>query len=90
MNLYFRLLRALLRFRLDACDKRWNSMRSEFLHGGQVCAAGCMKGAAVARTGLVGNSESCAARGQPLFTPALPEPVRHRLDAERGLMQAAW
>ena len=79
-----------LRFRLDACDTAWNYMRFEFLDGERVCAAGYMKGAAVARGGLVANAESYAALGQPLFAAALPTPVRHWLDAERGLMQAAW
>jgi hypothetical protein len=49
-----------------------------------------MKGAAVGRGGLVTNSESYAALGQPVFGSDLPMPVRHWLDAERGLMQAAW
>jgi hypothetical protein len=84
------LQRYTLRFRLDACDERWNYMRFEFLDGEQVCAAGYMKGAALARSGLVANSESYAALGQPVFAPELPQPVRHWLDAERGLMQAAW
>ena len=84
------LQRYTLRFRLDACDERWNYMRFEFLDGEQVCAAGYMKGAAVARSGLVANSESYAALGQPVFAPELPQPVRHWLDAEHGLMRAAW
>ena len=79
-----------LRFRLDACDERWNYMRFEFLDGERVCAAGYMKGAAVGRDGLVANRESYAALGQPVFNSVLPPPVRHWLDAERGLMQAAW
>ena len=49
-----------------------------------------MKGAAVARGGLVANSVSYAALGQPVFAPELPQPVQHWLDAERGLMGAAW
>jgi acyl-CoA thioesterase FadM len=79
-----------LRFRLDACDTAWNYMRFEFLDGERVCAAGYMKGAAVGRGGLVGNVESYAALGQPLFAAAMPAPVRQWLDAERGLVQAAW
>jgi len=63
------------------CDERWNYMRFEFLDGEQVCAAGYMKGAALARSGLVANSESYAALGQPVFAPELPQPVRHWLDA---------
>ena len=38
-----------LRFRLDATDAHWNYMRFEFMAGDKVCAAGYMKGAAVAR-----------------------------------------
>jgi acyl-CoA thioesterase FadM len=79
-----------LRFRLDACDAHWNYMRFEFSDGTQLCAAGYMKGAAVASSGLVSNAESYAALGKPLFNADLPQPVRHWLDAERGLMAAAW
>ncbi|MFO1246192.1 MAG: thioesterase family protein [Ramlibacter sp.] len=79
-----------LRFRLDACDQSWNYMRFEFMDGEKVCAAGYMKGAAVARSGLVPNQQSYAALGQPVYPPALPEPVRHWLAAEQGLIRTAW
>ena len=46
-----------LRFRLDAGDAHWNYMRFEFVRGDRVCAAGYMKGAAVARDGLVPNAD---------------------------------
>ena len=49
-----------------------------------------MKGAAVARGGLVSNSESYAALGLPVYSPELPAPVRDWLNAEQGLMQSAW
>ena len=79
-----------LRFRLEACDANWNYMRFEFADGERVCAAGYMKGAAVARSGLVSNSESYAALGQPMFSTDLPAPVRNWLDAEQGVTRAAW
>jgi acyl-CoA thioesterase FadM len=79
-----------LRFRLDACDEHWNYMRFEFVSGDRVCAAGYMKGAAVGRNGLVANSESYAALGQPLYGAPLPAPVRDWLNAEQGLMNVAW
>lgn len=79
-----------LRFRVDACDQNWNYMRFEFVDGERVCAAGYMKGAAVARNGLVPNQESYAALGVPVYPPALPEPVRNWLAAEQGLIRAAW
>jgi hypothetical protein len=49
-----------------------------------------MKGAAVAKSGLVPNTQSYAALGQPLYPAELPAPVRHWLAAETGLMGAAW
>jgi acyl-CoA thioesterase FadM len=79
-----------LRFRLDACDDHWNYMRFEFVDGDRVCAAGYMKGSAVARSGLVPNRESYAALGQPMVGTELPAPVQHWLSAEQGLMQTAW
>jgi acyl-CoA thioesterase FadM len=79
-----------LRFRLDACDDHWNYMRFEFTANGRVSAAGYMKGAAVARAGLVANSESYAAMGQPVYPAAIPDAVRHWLSAEQGLMSVAW
>ena len=79
-----------LRYRIDACDAHWNYMRFEFMAEGRVCAAGYMKGAAVSRNGLVANSESYAALGQPVLAAPLPEPVRHWLNAEHGLMNLTW
>ena len=79
-----------LRFRLDGGDAHWNYMRFEFLRDGRVCAAGYMKGAAVARDGLVPNAVSYAAIGLAAPDLAVPEPVRHWLAAETGVMNAAW
>jgi acyl-CoA thioesterase FadM len=79
-----------LRFRLDACDAQWNFMRFEFVDGDRVCAAGYMKGAAVARGGLVANQTSYAALGQPLFAAEVPAAVQQWLQAEQGLMQTSW
>jgi acyl-CoA thioesterase FadM len=79
-----------IRFRLDAADAHWNYMRFEFASGERVCAAGYMKGAAVARSGLVPNAESYAAMGLVLLANALPAPVRDWLAAEHGVVGAAW
>jgi acyl-CoA thioesterase FadM len=79
-----------LRFRLDASDANWNYMRFEFLSGDRVCAAGYMKGAAVARSGLVPNEQSYAAMGRLPLANDLPAAVRHWLAAEQGVMSAAW
>ncbi|MDP3820627.1 MAG: acyl-CoA thioesterase [Burkholderiales bacterium] len=79
-----------LRFRLDASDAHWNYMRFEFVRGERVCAAGYMKGAAVARTGLVPNAESYGAMGRAAPPAALPAPVRDWLAAEHGVINAAW
>jgi acyl-CoA thioesterase FadM len=79
-----------LRFRFDASDEHWNYMRFEFVSEGRVCAAGYMKGAAVAHNGLVPNRHSFAAMGLPLPEPGLPAPVRDWLAAERGVIAAAW
>ncbi len=79
-----------LRFRLDACDLHWNYMRFEFVDGDRVCAAGYMKGSAVARSGLVPNAESYAAMGLPVHAAEMPAPVQHWLAAETGLMRSAW
>ena len=79
-----------LRFRLDASDAHWNYMRFEFVRGKRVCAAGYMKGAAVARAGLVPNAVSYAAMGRRAPEAALPAPVRDWLAAEHGVMTAAW
>jgi acyl-CoA thioesterase FadM len=79
-----------LRFRLDASDAHWNYMRFEFVSAGRVCAAGYMKGAAVARDGLVPNARSYAAMGLEAPSSELPGPVRHWLAAEHGVVNAAW
>lgn len=79
-----------LRFRLDAADAEWNYMRFEFVRDGRVCAAGYMKGAAVARDGLVPNAVSYAALGQAPPAAALPAAVRDWLAAEHGVMRSAW
>lgn len=79
-----------LRFRLDASDDNWNYMRFEFVRDGRVHAAGYMKGAAVARGGLVPNVESYAAMNQAPLDHPLPQAVRHWLAAEQGVMAATW
>lgn len=79
-----------LRFRLDGSDAHWNYMRFEFVRDGRVCAAGYMKGTAVARDGLVPNATSYAAIGWEPPAHALPAPVRAWLAAEQGVMQSAW
>jgi acyl-CoA thioesterase FadM len=79
-----------LRFRLDGTDRIWNYMRFEFLRGERVCAAGYMKGAAVAPEGFVLNAASYAALGQPVPAEIVPEPVRHWLNAEEGVVRAQW
>lgn len=79
-----------LRFRLDACDGHWNYMHFEFASEGRVCAAGYMKGAAVARSGFVPNEVSYAKLGvAPPETP-LPASVEHWLAAEREVMAGSW
>ena len=80
----------MLRFRLDAIDAYWNYMRFEFVHEGRVCAAGYVKGAAVARSGLVSNADSYAAMGVALPTAELPVAVCDWLAAEHGVMSTAW
>ena len=79
-----------LRFRVDATDAHWNYMRFEFVCRGKVCAAGYVKGAAVARGGLVPNAQSYAVMGRQPPTQALPAPVRDWLAAENGVINAAW
>ena len=79
-----------LRFRLDASDAHWNYMRFEFVRAGKVCAAGYMKGAAVARSGLVPNAQSYAAIGTAPLAADVPAAVRHWLAAEQGVMDVAW
>ena len=80
-----------LRFRLDGGDAHWNYMRFEFMRHGRVCAAGYMKGAAVARDGLVPERRVvCGDAAWPCPELAVPEPVRHWLAAEHGVMNAAW
>ena len=65
-------------------------MRFEFVTGNRVGAAGYMKGAAVARRGLVPNLESYGAMGMAPLQVALPAPVRDWLAAEDGVIGAAW
>jgi acyl-CoA thioesterase FadM len=79
-----------LRFRLDASDHSWNYMRFEFVREGRVHAAGYMKGAAVARGGLVPNAESYAAMNAAPLSKPLPAAVQHWLAAEQGVMAATW
>ena len=79
-----------LRFRLDGGDTHWNYMRFEFVSDGRVCAAGYMKGAAVAGNGLVPNAVSYAAMGLQAPQGVLPAPVRDWLAAEHGVVNAAW
>jgi acyl-CoA thioesterase FadM len=79
-----------LRFRLAACDTHWNYMRFEFAAGDRVCAAGYMKGAAVAKGGLVTSAEAYGAMNLPAPPDDLPAAVRDWLAAERGVMNLAW
>jgi acyl-CoA thioesterase FadM len=79
-----------LRFRLDASDESWNYMRFEFVRDGRVHAAGYMKGAAVARGGLIPNAESYAAMNLAPLSKPLPSAVTHWLAAEQGVMAASW
>lgn len=65
-------------------------MRSEFVCEDRVCAAGYMKGAAVARSGLVTNARSYAVMGRQPPAQALPTAVRDWLAAEHGVINAAW
>jgi hypothetical protein len=76
--------------RLDACNTHWNYVRFEFAQGDRRCAAGYMKGAVVARSGLVPNVESYAALGQLPHVAPVPEPVHDWLAAERGVMSQVW
>jgi acyl-CoA thioesterase FadM len=79
-----------LRYRIEACDQHWNYMHFEFLSGEKLCASGYMKGAVVAKSGLILNSESYAAIGIPLLTQPLPEAVSHWLAAENALVKTTW
>ena len=79
-----------LRFRLDGGDAHWNYMRFEFVRHGRICAAAYMKGAAITRDGLVRTAAFYAAIGLAVPEAAVPEPVRHWLAAEHGVMNAAW
>ena len=79
-----------LRFRLDATDAHWNYMRFEFADGERVCGAGYMKGAAVARGGLVPNADAYAAMGLATSVGDLPHAVRDWLAAERSVISLAW
>ena len=79
-----------LRFRLDATDDRWNYMRFEFVRDERVHAAGYMKGAAVARGGLVPATESYAAMNLAQPATSLPSAVEHWIAAEHSVMAASW
>jgi len=84
------LQRYRVRFALAGSDASWNYMRFDFLRtDGTVCATGYMKGAAVARTGLVANDVSYALLGVPHSPAALPEAVTHWLAAEQRAMADA-
>jgi acyl-CoA thioesterase FadM len=77
-----------LRFALAGADKAWNFMRFEFLRAdGTLCAAGYMKGAAVARGGLVPNAVSYARMGRTFELLPLPAAVEHWLAAERAVVE---
>lgn len=79
-----------LRFSLAGANEAWNFMRFEFLReDGTLCAAGYMKGAAVARTGLVPNRESYGRLGLRFEPGELPAAVQHWLCAERALVADA-
>ncbi len=76
-----------VRFMLAGADDSWNYMRFEFLReDGALCAAGYTKGAAVGRDGLVPNQRSYAKLGRAFAPGELPQPVRHWLAAEAGVM----
>ena len=72
-----------LRFTLAGADAAWNYMRFEFLReDGTLCAAGYVKGTAVAREGLVPNAVSYGRIGRAFTPAALPQAVQHWLAAE--------
>jgi acyl-CoA thioesterase FadM len=74
-----------VRFALAGSDMSWNYMRFEFLRlDGTLCAAGFMKGAAVARSGLVPNEAAYARLGLAHEAAPLPDAVAHWLAAERS------
>lgn len=79
-----------LRFKLEASAEVWNFMRFEFACAGKLSAAGYMKGAAVSKQGLVPNSVAYALMDREIPTMAVPPAVQHWLDAENGVLQAAW
>jgi acyl-CoA thioesterase FadM len=79
-----------LRFSIAGADHAWHFMRFDFLReDGAVCAAGCTKGAAVGRGGLVPNAQSYARMGRPFERRPLPAAVEHWLAAERAVMVEA-
>jgi acyl-CoA thioesterase FadM len=84
------LQRYRVRFALAGSDAAWNYMRFHFLReDGTLCATGYMKGAAVARDGLVANADSYARLGVAHAPPPLPDAVNHWLAAERRAMADA-
>ncbi len=79
-----------LSFTLAGADEAWNYMRFEFTReDGTLCAAGYMKGAAVARSGLVPNAQSYAQMGHPFTPQRLPDAVQHWMAAEAAVMAHA-
>jgi len=79
-----------LRFKLDASAEVWNFMRFEFSCKGKLSAAGCMKGAAVSKQGLVPNALAYDLLGLEMPIHALPTAVSHWLNAEAELMKTPW
>ncbi len=76
-----------LSFTLAGADAAWNYMRFEFAReDGTLCAAGYMKGAAVAKGGLVPNAQSYAQMGHAFTLQRLPEAVQHWMAAEAAVM----
>ncbi len=74
-----------LRMTLAGWDEYWNYLRFEFLRGGELCAAGYVKGAAHGRGGLVRSAEIYPVLGYAMESPALPEEVLAWIGADRVL-----
>ena len=72
-----------LRFTALCWDERWNYMRFEFLHRGQVMASGHAKGAIVGRQGIVSSDETFGALGLSAASPAFPASVLAWIEADR-------
>jgi acyl-CoA thioesterase FadM len=74
-----------LRFHLQSWDERWNYFRFDFVHEGNVAAAGFAKGAMVGRNGWIKNAEGDRRlgieRGAVAHSPAL----RHWIAAEQAV-----